>query len=152
MKFTSELNERTWAIRRAAAAKWNCPCSEIIWGLCLKMAKAEMEETMKETVKYQTPRGAAVTASIRNESLFRLEVKNTVLNDIILDGELFKTRHPVNVNGKKMMVTIPATPESIDLYNLAKKRVMARVAMNDAEMRGICPHCGGYCDGDCQAN
>ena len=40
---------RAWEIRKAAAAKFNCPVMSIVWGMCFDMAKAEMNN--KETSK-----------------------------------------------------------------------------------------------------
>jgi len=43
-----------WEIRTAAAIKWNCKRSEIVFGICLKMAwngeEIEMEEKMESNV------------------------------------------------------------------------------------------------------
>lgn len=41
MKFTSKMIKKAWAIRKEAAAKFGCKCSEISWSICLKMAKEE---------------------------------------------------------------------------------------------------------------
>ena len=54
VNFKAEKNVMAiaWEIRTAAAIKWNCERSEIVFGICLRMAWAgqtiKMEETMEE--------------------------------------------------------------------------------------------------------
>lgn len=39
-RFTSDLICRAWAIRRDAAARMGCRVMDVVWGECLKMARA----------------------------------------------------------------------------------------------------------------
>ena len=39
-RFTSDLIRRAWAIRRDAAARMGCRVMDVVWGECLKMARA----------------------------------------------------------------------------------------------------------------
>lgn len=39
-KITSDLNRRAWAIRREAAARLGVSLMSVVWGECLKMARA----------------------------------------------------------------------------------------------------------------
>lgn len=48
---TSELNKKAWQIRKAAAANFDCQVMEVVWGLCLEMAKAGKETEMKGSEK-----------------------------------------------------------------------------------------------------
>lgn len=55
MRFTSEMIKKAWAIRKAAAVKFDCKVMDIHFGICIKMAKAESEEKMeiKGTKKWE---------------------------------------------------------------------------------------------------
>ena len=44
MKMTSAINKKAWAIRKEAAAKFNCPVKEISWRECLTLARSEKTE------------------------------------------------------------------------------------------------------------
>ena len=51
MKLTSELNKKAWAIRKEAAKKWNCPVSEIVWVMCLQLAKEKKMDLTTLTIE-----------------------------------------------------------------------------------------------------
>ena len=40
---TSELNRRAWHIRKVSARKLGCGVMEILWGVCLQMAKEALK-------------------------------------------------------------------------------------------------------------
>ena len=54
MKFSSELNKKAWAIRKASAKDLNVPIKEISWKVCLEMAK-NGEAYKKQEIKYFHP-------------------------------------------------------------------------------------------------
>lgn len=51
MKMTSAINKKAWAIRKEAAAKFNCPVKEISWKECLTLARKVKTEIKKVSKK-----------------------------------------------------------------------------------------------------
>jgi hypothetical protein len=50
MQYTSDINKKSWEIRKAAANKFDCKVSEIMWGICLDLAKRQLniEDALEE--------------------------------------------------------------------------------------------------------
>lgn len=40
---TSEINRRAWHIRRISAKRLNCGVMNVLWGVCLRMAREALE-------------------------------------------------------------------------------------------------------------
>lgn len=125
-------------IKRNAAAKWNCAESEIVFGICLKMAW-KGEKIMADVVDYQTEGGAHIKIEIRNGRLI-IEVNEQRVSAYGIE------------NGCLVLSIgrLPLTDEVEAIYS--KYKTVLTASRKKAHKPGYCYKCGSYCYGDCTAN
>ena len=97
MKMTSAINKKAWAIRKEAAAKFNCPVKEFSWRECLILARkvktevkiedeimAEAKKISKKpkTEKFQSKKSGVIQTII--DSLRRPVRMTDILNDLMI--------------------------------------------------------------------
>lgn len=146
--------KRAHEIKNAAASKFNCKPSEIVFSICLEMAWGEKN---MERYSFTTEKGAKIEIRVE-DGLFNMDVNGTWVGvrgcengffNIVFDGKACKC--PSDSKSEAIYKNAKAT-HAKKIAAFEAKQAAIKETLNNSNATRLCPHCGTYCQGDCKAN
>lgn len=138
MAITSEVNKIAWIVRRRAAAKQQCKVTEIVWGVCLQMARkyvALRTQYADSISKTFVNSGALYGAPAKLLEALKDEIAKRLYKDVHIH---IKTLHnAASLSGEQWIQQMDATTPETTITKVHKMVHMFKAVANNVSTKSV---------------